>query len=86
MANGKSAHDTIEHVKSTIYGLEVSPSCHSATSPIAHGGSRAVGHGVGAHQTTGQFASHGKTTRPKPHGTKTGFGKKNHMANKSSGR
>ena len=85
MANGKSAHENIGAVKSTVHGLEISPSCHSATSPIAHGGSRAIGHGARTLQT-GKFASHGKTTRPKPHGTKTGFGKKNLMAGKSHGR
>ena len=85
MANGKSAHDTVEHVRQTCHGLEVSPSCHSDTSPIAHGGTRAVAHGKHP-EHTGKFDAKGKDTRPNPRGTKTGFGKKSHMANKSSGR
>jgi len=84
MANGRSGHEHVESVKSTVDCLECSPSHHSVTSPIAYGGSRAVGHGVS--EKTGKFASHGKTTRPKPRGTKTGFGKKSHSFQKSTGR
>ena len=82
MANGGTAHEHIGTVKSTCDGLEISPSHHSATSPIAHGGSRAVGHGVT--EKTHKL-NHG-TTRGKPRGTKTGMGKKSHSFQKSSGR
>jgi hypothetical protein len=51
MANGGTAHEHIGTVKSTVKGLEISPSHHSASSPIAHGGSRATGHGVGTPST-----------------------------------
>jgi len=34
MANGTSAHGTIESVKSTCNSLEISPSQKSATSPV----------------------------------------------------
>jgi hypothetical protein len=81
MAMGTSAHQGIETVKSTVNSLEVSPSHRSATSPIAHGGSRAVGHGV--KHTTGKL-KHG-STRPKPRGTHV-EGKKSMMKNKSHGR
>ncbi len=81
MANGGTAHEHIGTVKSTIAGLEVSPSHRSASSPIAHGGSRAVGHGV--KHTTGKL-KHG-STRPKPRGTRV-EGKKSMMKNKSHGR
>jgi hypothetical protein len=84
MANGKTAQETIGAVKSHIDSLEVSPSHRSATSPIAHGGTRAVGHGATGH--TGKFAAKGKTTRPNPRGTKTGFGKKDHSYQKTHGR
>ena len=84
MAMGKTAHVGCSEVVSHVNSLEISPSQHSPTSPIAHGGSKATGHGVSAH--TGKFASHGKTTRPKPRGTKTGFGKKSHSFQKSTGR
>jgi hypothetical protein len=81
MAMGKTANQSISDVKSTCHSLEVSPSCHSATSPIAHGGSRAIGHGV--KHTTAKL-KHG-TTRPKPRGTHV-EGKKSMMTNKSHGR
>jgi hypothetical protein len=84
MAMGKTAHTGCSEVVSHVNALEISPSQHSPTSPIARGGSEATGHGVSAH--TGRFASHGKTTRPKPRGTKTGFGKKNMTTQKSHGR
>ncbi len=83
MAMGTSAHQGIETVKSTVASLEVSPSHRSASSPIGHGGTRAVGHGV--KHTTGKLA-HGSTTRPKPHGTKHHMGKKDMMKQKSHGR
>lgn len=83
MANGKTAHEHIGAVKSTIGGLEISPSHRSATSPIAHGGSRATGHGAGT-PSTGKL-SHG-STRGKPRGTKTHIGKKHMMNQKSRGR
>jgi len=83
MANGTTAHSTVEAVKSTCKGLEASPSCHSPSSPIYHGGTRAIGHGAKEH--TGKLA-HGKTTRPKPKGTRHGMGKKDLMAEKSHGR
>jgi hypothetical protein len=82
MANGSTAHEHIGAIKSHINELEVSPSHRSATSPIAHGGSRAVGHGV--KHTTGKL-NHG-TTRGKPRGTKTRIGNKDHMHQKSHGR
>jgi len=42
MANGSTAHATIETVKSSCKSLEASPSCHSATSNVyASGGSTA---------------------------------------------
>lgn len=84
MAMGSTANQNIGTVKSTCKGLEVSPSKSSGSSPIYHGGSKATGKGVSEH--TGKFASAGKTTRPNPKGTKTGFGKKNLMAGKSRGR
>jgi hypothetical protein len=83
MANGSTAHEHIGTVKSTINGLEISPSHRSATSPIAHGGSRAHGHGSST-PATGKL--HHGSTRGKPHGTKTNIGKKSHMHQKSSGR
>lgn len=82
MANGMSGHETVEHVKSTCNGLECSPSKSSPQSPIAHGGTRATGHG--AKGTTSKL-NHG-TTRGKPRGTKTDMGKKSHSFKKSSGR
>jgi hypothetical protein len=82
MANGSTAHEHIETVKKTCDGLECSPSHHSPTSPIAFGGSKAVGHGV--KQTTGVL-KHG-TTRPKPRGSKVSGPKKDHMHQKSTGR
>jgi hypothetical protein len=83
MAMGSSAHQGIGAVKSTCNTLEVSPSHKSPTSPIYHGGSKAVGHGV--KHTTGKLA-HGTTTRPKPKGTKHTIGKKDMHAQKSHGR
>jgi hypothetical protein len=83
MAMGSTANQNIGTVKSTCKSLEVSPSCHSKSSPIAHGGTRAVGHGVKEH--TGKLA-HGSTTRPKPRGTAHHMGKKDLMAKKSRGR
>lgn len=83
MAHGSTAHESIAAVKATVGNLEVSPSHCSASSPIAHGGSKATGHGVKS-KTAGRFG--GKTTRPKPHGTSKGDGKKNLMAGKSHGR
>ena len=82
MANGHTAHENIASVKAHINSLEVSPSHNSPTSPIGHGGTRAVGHGV--KHTTGVL-KHG-TTRPKPRGTKVSGAKKNMMAQKSHGR
>jgi len=84
MANGSTAHATHKEVRATSRSLEISPSLDSPQSPIYHGGTKATGHGAKAH--TGALSSHGKTTRPKPHGTKTGLGKKSHMHQKSSGR
>jgi hypothetical protein len=83
MANGGTAHEHIGTVKSTVAGLEKSPSHRSASSPIYHGGSRATGHGVGT-PTTGKL-SHG-STRGKPRGTKTHIGKRKMMTQKSKGR
>lgn len=86
MANGSTGHQHIEAVKSTVNGLEVSPSHRSATSPIAHGGSRAIGHGVGT-KATGTLAHKGKNhTRGNPRGSKTHIGKKSHSFQKSTGR
>jgi hypothetical protein len=42
MANGKSAHATVAEVRSICHELEVSPSCHSETSPIYGGGGQTV--------------------------------------------
>lgn len=40
MANGKTAHMTVQEVKNICHDLEVSPSCHSETSNVyASGGS-----------------------------------------------
>jgi hypothetical protein len=83
MANGSTAHEHIGAVKSTVAGLEISPSHRSATSPIHAGGSRATGHGVGT-PSTGKL-SHG-STRGKPRGTRTHIGKKKMTAGKSHGR
>ena len=83
MAHGSNANENIASVKSTCNSLECSPSHNSATSPIAHGGTRAVGHGVGSHQTTSKL-KHGKT-RPKPKGTHV-EGKKSMTNQKSHGR
>ena len=85
MANGSTAHEHIGTVKSTVAGLEISPSHRSATSPIGHGGSRAVGHGV--KHTTGSLAHKGKNkTRGNPRGSTTQIGKKSHSHQKSTGR
>lgn len=46
MSQGKTAHTTIAEVKSHVNSLEISPSHRSASSPIARGGSKAVGRGV----------------------------------------
>lgn len=83
MAHGVTAHESIAAVKSTVSNLEISPSHRSASSPIAHGGSKATGHGVKSH--SGKLA-HGSTTRPKPKGTKHHMGKKEMMNQKSHGR
>jgi len=58
MASGTDM--SVEHVKSCTKGLEISPSKSSASSPIAHGGSKA--HGKGAAKGKGsKFAeAHGK--------------------------
>lgn len=86
MANGGTAHEHIGAVKSTVGGLERSPSHRSATSPIAHGGSRATGHGVTT-KKTGTLSHKGKNhTRGNPRGSKTHIGKKNMMTQKSRGR
>jgi hypothetical protein len=86
MANGSTAHENIGTVRNVCSGLEVSPSHHSATSPIAHGGSRAVGHGSST-KSTGTLARKGKNhTRGNPRGTKTHIGKKNMHFQKSTGR
>ena len=86
MANGGTAHEHIGTVKSTVAGLEVSPSHRSSTSPIGHGGSRAIGHGVKT-KATGTLSHKGKNkTRDNPRGTKTHIGKKNMMNQKSHGR
>lgn len=84
MAVGTTAHMSTTEVANQCKSLEVSPSCHSPSSPIYAGGSKATGHGVKAH--TGALNSAGKTTRPKPHGTKTTIGKKEMMHQKSRGR
>jgi len=84
MANGKTAHENVAQVAAQCKSLETSPSCHSASSPIYHGGTRAVAHGSHS-EHTGKLA-HGKTTRPKPRGTPHHMGKKNLMAGKSHGR
>ncbi len=87
MANGGTAHEHIGTVKSTVAGLEVSPSHRSASSPIAHGGSSALGHQHGRTKPTGSFAGKGKNhTRGNPRGTKTHIGKKNMMSQKTRGR
>ena len=83
MAHGSTANAHTKEVRDHSLSLEISPSKSSPQSPIAHGGSRAVGHGV--KHTTGKLA-HGSTTRPKPRGTKTHMGKKDLMAGKSHGR
>jgi len=78
MANGGTAHEHIGTVKSTVAGLEVSPSHRSSTSPI--------GHGVKT-KATGTLSHKGKNkTRGNPRGTKTHIGKKNMMNQKSHGR
>jgi hypothetical protein len=46
---------SVESVKSCSKGLEISPSKSSASSPIAHGGSKA--HGKGAKATGSKLAS-----------------------------
>jgi hypothetical protein len=85
MANGTTAHQNIASVKATCDGLECSPSHHSATSPIAHGGTRAVGHGVS--ETTRTLSKTGKNhTRGNPRGSKTDIGKKHLMHQKTHGR
>lgn len=81
MSNGTHAHMNIPAVKAACNDLECSPSKNSASSPIAHGGTRAVGHGVT--EKTSKL-KHG-TTRPKPHGTHV-EGKKDMMSHKSRGR
>jgi len=82
MAVGKTVHMSTSEVAAQCKSLEVSPSCHSATSPIYHGGSRATGHGVSTRATSKM--KHG-TTRPMPRGTHV-EGKKNMMHQKSRGR
>jgi hypothetical protein len=86
MANGKTAHEHIGAVKSTVDSLEISPSHRSATSPIqgmgGHG-TRAVAYG--AHSEHTSKLSHG-SSRGKPRGTKTHIGKKDLMYHKSRGR
>ena len=85
MANGTNAHQNVAAVKSTVDSLEISPSHHSASSPIAHGGTKAVGHGVSA--KTGTMAHKGKNkTRGMPRGSTTHIGKKSHSFQKSLGR
>ena len=87
MSHGTTAHQNIPAVIATCHGLECSPSKNSPTSPIAHGGTRAVGHGVGGHQTTGTLSQHSKGhTRGKPKGSKISIGKKHMGHQKSSGR
>jgi len=44
---------SIEQVKSTCNKLEISPSCHSASSPIYHGGGKA--HAKGAKATASKL-------------------------------
>jgi hypothetical protein len=83
MANGSTAHEHIDAIKKHIDHLEVSPSHHSATSPIGHGGTRAVAHGKHAEHTA--VLKHG-STRPKPRGSKISGAKKHMMAQKSHGR
>lgn len=86
MANGKTGHENIGSVKATCNSLECSPSHNSATSPVAQGGSRAIGHGVST-KATGTLAHKGKNrTRGNPRGTKTHIGKKSHSFQKSTGR
>lgn len=85
MAHGSAANSNIGQVKATVSTLEVSPSHHSATSPIYHGGARATGHGSST-KTTGKLSSHGNKTRGKPTGTTTHIGKKSHSFQKSKGR
>ena len=84
MSQGKTAHSSVSEVCSVIDQHEISPSHKGPSSPIYHGGTKAVGHGV--KHTTGALASHGKSTRPKPHGSKTTIGKKDMVHQKSHGR
>jgi hypothetical protein len=42
MANGKTAQMTVGEVKSVCNSLEISPSCHTSTSPVQHGKAHTV--------------------------------------------